>query len=1772
MLSSEPFRTSHFVTAILICVIYTSIAVAQAKRDPDRGFVAGASYALSDIETINTTNGNLMLNIPLASLPAGRGPGFTFALRYNSKLWDSKGTRQTDGVHPETGEPYYFNLEEPTPSDKGGWTYSSFYSLEVIHRYDLEPIPESCETSGPDYAKPAYAWKVRLRTPDGSVHEFRPAGQLDIYFDGYFNVDPNGRTYSHNSSLCATSTQTTTSGMTYYSSDGSFLRLVIDHVSGNNGSSSVSNPWTLYFPDGGKVVRPLNGSQSYFERVYDRNGNYISLGSSGTSNVIAEDQFGRTVRFEHDPNDSTKDYIKRDGVGGEEVIMTVKWKTTYVYRLYDAAPGEPYARPDRHSQLKTTSFGVVDYIELPTRAGSLRYTFGYNGAASQPAGTNYTTGWGELSDIALPSGADVHYDYFFDGSTSTPTIGVQFNTPTEKELTYDLEYDGSSSTTTETWQYNISTSGSTITGPDGSQAQQAYGDTNYPGSAFPGYVYRDVKPDGTMVERIWQANAPELNASYDGACNPYVKTEFTSIMNASSSYTLTSAKDFEYDKNGNLLSVKEYDWMPYSSVPRTDGRPTGLPSNASSYLKRITANEYYNPVPTASSISYDDPNGYHLSTSPRLLNLVKSTEVQDASSTPKTRSEMTYDHTTYSSNTLAGNLTQTKTWDSFKGGSAQSYSNPLTSTNSITTSATYNSFGMLLTTTDGNLNVTVITYGNVACPGGNVTDLYPTQTVVAYGTSVARTSSAIYDCSTGLVTSATDEDNGVTAVTVYDDLGRPTIVKNAYGTALESWTQTSYDDDARRIIVKSDLETVGDAKRVAIQHFDQLGRVRLTRTLEDASTEDPEDEADGIKVQTRYKFASGYTYQLTSNPYRAATSAGASGEETMGWTLATGWASGIRSEIQTFAGAGLPSAFGGSNSSSTGIVRTDIDANRTLVTDQAGKQRISKTNALGHLTDVWEVTAQDASTGSLTFPNTSIAYGYQTSYSYDPLNNLTTVSQGAQTRTFAYSSVSRLTSATNPESGTIGYVYDPNGNLTRKTDARSIVTTYSYDPLNRVTDRAYTNEPSGSETPDVEYTYGTTAPAIGKLIKVESSVSTTEYTAFDILGRVTASRQTTDGTVYTSGYAFNLSGALVEQTYPSGRVVKNVLDSNGDLSLVQSKKNSNSGYWNYASSFTYNAAGAVTSMQLGNGRWESTIFNSRLQPTQIALGATQTAHDLLRLQYSYGDWNGSSIDATKNSGNIVKQIITVPNSPSNSDAFTATQKYYYDSLNRIDDATEEISSQTWRQDLSYDRYGNRNFVEANTTTIPRNCGTSPNFTICAADQKKYNPSINSSNNNRIDSSQGYSFDPAGNTTGDSSGNTFVFDGENKQVEAKNSGNYTIGRYYYDGDGKRVKKIAYNSTGTEIETTVFVYDAAGKQIAEYSDVVASTNDAKVAYLTNDHLGSPRINTDANGAVTARHDYHPFGEEVTTSERTAHPEYGDDSIRKQFTGYERDNESELDFAENRYYNPGHGRFTTTDPLLESGRLENPQTWNRYVYVLNDPINYVDPDGLYECKGSADECKAFRNDLASAQARLADIEKKYGKNSDEYAKASKSLGSYGCESKGGNCVGADGKAIKDAKGNFVKDTAGNVHVSFDWKQSSPAHTSTDVTSGIVKVQFKGGNHSDFGLMANEGINSADMQSALKTGTSVSLYQSEKDGLFVQAVFAELKYEAAGSTSAYFGSTPQERFTFWKKSLETPDHKAVRAGRESAIVTRLKENYGLSPGDKRPLVTFPRGYKPRR
>jgi RHS repeat-associated protein len=163
---------------------------------------------------------------------------------------------------------------------------------------------------------------------------------------------------------------------------------------------------------------------------------------------------------------------------------------------------------------------------------------------------------------------------------------------------------------------------------------------------------------------------------------------------------------------------------------------------------------------------------------------------------------------------------------------------------------------------------------------------------------------------------------------------------------------------------------------------------------------------------------------------------------------------------------------------------------------------------------------------------------------------------------------------------------------------------------------------------------------------------------------------------------------------------------------------------------------------------------------------------------------------------------------------------------------------------------------------------------------------------------------------------------------------------YDGEGKRIKKV------TDLETVVYVYSSS-KLIAEYSSATPPANPT-TNYTATDLLGSPRVITNSSGTVTSRRDFMPFGEELFADgqNRTVGDHYsqsGQDSVRKRFTGYEKDMETGFDFAEARMYDNRYGRFTAVDPLLASGKSSTPQTFNRFVYAVNRPLALRDPTGL-------------------------------------------------------------------------------------------------------------------------------------------------------------------------------------------------------------------------------------
>ena len=982
------------------------------------------------------------------------------------------------------------------------------------------------------------------------------------------------------------------------------------------------------------------------------------------------------------------------------------------------------------------------------------------------------------------------------------------------------------------------------------------------------------------------------------------KAEYdTDVDNLGSPQNMIAGKEYAFTvfSGGNGFTAGEA--PPEAAVVFSD-------LTASATLVRTNETEFLNTNTSTDSVIVALRNACAAN---NVLRVPLVSRIRNAAGTIVSQSKLGYDESGLGQTVGRGLRTSVRIWDSIKGSES-------TSSAYLLTTLKYDAYGNVTETTDARENTTITTYDptynafpvSVKTP---IPDSYGT-----YGSQTELISFTSYNTVTGQPVSTTDANNQMTEMQ-YDYYTRRLVSiekPNGHMTIYEHGVPDSNGMlDASQRFVKVRSQITENEWGESYTWTDGLGRTVKSQRISSKGDVFVDTEYDNMgrvkKLSNPYR--SGETVLKTENFY-----------DDLGRTT----------KIKTADNAEVETIFSlATTGSQIGTVVTSED--------QANKLRRGIANAQGMLLRVDEPNASNQ-LGTISSPN------QPTYYTYDVADNLTAVSQGGQGRSFVYDSLSRVTEGTNPESGTSKYTYDANNNLQTRRDARGIKTIFDYDRLDRMTRKCYrvigtgalgatSCAAAGSETvepntPDVSYYYDNLTNGRGRLRKVYSTLSASETLGFDSVGNITSHKQTTAGTDYPTSYVYNLSGGLIEETYPSTRKVKSVLDQDGDMMAVQSRKNTNGGYWNYAQNFTYSSAGAVTSMQLGNFRWESAAFNERLQPIQVALGSTQDATNVLKLNYSFG--------TTQNNGNLLSQTIKVPETKESSE-FTAVQNYTYDSLNRLSVAEESIDgNETWRQTFTFDRFGNRNFDEGATTTLTKSCGSFPNLTVCASDRKLENPSISASMNRIVQDQDGdyvndYTFDSAGNTTLTTGGTTYIFDGEQRQVEAKNASNQTLGQYYYDGDGRRIKKVV-PGTG---ETTIFVYNAGGVLLAEYSTVLNPTQ--QVSYLTADNLGTPRINTDQSGAVIARHDYHPFGEEIVTPERSTQSGYTDDDVRKQFTGNERDDETGLDYAGARMYVNWLGRFTAPDPLMGSGTAEEPQTWNRYAYVDNNPLTFVDNNGL-------------------------------------------------------------------------------------------------------------------------------------------------------------------------------------------------------------------------------------
>ena len=331
-------------------------------------------------------------------------------------------------------------------------------------------------------------------------------------------------------------------------------------------------------------------------------------------------------------------------------------------------------------------------------------------------------------------------------------------------------------------------------------------------------------------------------------------------------------------------------------------------------------------------------------------------------------------------------------------------------------------------------------------------------------------------------------------------------------------------------------------------------------------------------------------------------------------------------------------------------------------------------------------------------------------------------------------------------------------------------------------------------------------------------------------------------------------------------------------------------------------------------------YNTRLQPCRISVkssgstptSCTDSANIGNILDYTYNFSLGTS-----NNGNVTGITNNVDT--------TRSQQFTYDHLNRI--LTAETTStyatsptHCWGESYTYDQWGNLTAIGVASTS----------YNSCTQESL----SVTALSNNQL-SAAGYSYDASGNMLTDGR-NTYTW---NSEDQLKTAAGVT---YTYDGDGYRVEKSSgklywYGTVSDALMET----DLSGNLTDEYiffggKRIARRDSSNNVVYYASDHLGTSRVVASSAGAILDQSDFYPFGGERVLSASSGNT--------YKFTGKERDSESNLDNFGARYDSSILGRFISVDPSRLSITLGNPQSWNRYIYALNNPVAYADRNGLW------------------------------------------------------------------------------------------------------------------------------------------------------------------------------------------------------------------------------------
>lgn len=1196
-----------------------------------------------------------------------------------------------------------------------------------------------------------------------------------------------------------------------------------------------------------------------------------------------------------------------------------------------------YACPDYNSGL--TPENMLQSIVLfdgGSWVASPAWEFEYNSPDANCAGVNY----GDLSKITLPTGGSISYTWCTCGP-GVSSSGFVYRALSSRTI------NGNDGSPAQTWKYAYSgitqVSGSstnwfttTVTSPLGDDTVYTVTALGSKDTNIRAYGYYITQEDHYQGSRSTGALLKTVKTDYSYSYPP--STNGTEIC-ANTAFNVVRIRETTIWPNGQQ-SKREYDYDSALSFYDSHGNlHSGL-----TYGSRTAQRDYDygsgapGPLLRQTKATYMMLSGPNAASylANNLISLPYTVQVLDGSGVQKAFTQYNYDETARASSGLSA----TNQWDpapptgNYRGNNTSVYhwlnSGSLTCPSGASGGSGSNIISYKTYFDDGNVQTSGDPCGHTSTYAYSMTYWAAFPTTVT--NALSQSTNNAYDFNIGHLSSTTDP-NSLSMSFSYDALWRLSQVNypnGAVDTIIYQEASFPFTAALNKQINPSQTQTTTSV-------FDGFGRITQSQL-----NSDPQ----GI-VYTDTTYDALGRVVTVSNPYRKGTDiTTTTGVTTYGYDALS------RKTSETYA--------------DNSVLTTAYCGPSTLVTDPTGRWRRSRVDGFGRLVEVDEPNAVGATVASTGCSGTGEPI-WITSYSYDTLGNLTSVLQnGSRSRSFTYDSLFRLIGSTNPEAGTVTYAYWPDGPFHTKTDARSITTTHTYDALHREKSVSYSNgDPTISTNYDESACLGlSSCQNIGHRTSVTDAAGS-EIWSFQVDAANHRSmhkdQRSTNGITKTTTYTLDYAGNTTQATYPTGRIVNYTFDNANRPSAIQDASNgityatgfkSSPGGTCVTNATCYTPQGTFYALSLGqastfNGLNLTHLYNSRLQPQEFK--ASSTGGNAIDVTYSF-------VDPANNHN--AGQVSSITN---NLDG-TRSQTFSYDQLNRITAAQttstySTSSSHCWAETYSVDPWGNLQSLVGNSGSQYSGCTYEVGFSRTA------------DGNNHL---SGLSYDLSGNTTNDGY-NSYGWDAESQLKTAAGV------NYNYDGDGRRIAKVGskvyWYDGGSKILAET---DASGNTTAEYiffggKRIAMVGSSGSPIYYVEDLLGTSRVLTTNTGTVCYDADFYPFGGERAYT-NTCPQNY-------KFSGKERDSESGLYNFGARYDSSSMGRFMSADPL--GGRLMDPQTLNKYGYVANNPLNFIDPTGLYKCKDSgkcdSDQDKAFekarQQDLKSKDRNVVRAAKAYG-----------------------------------------------------------------------------------------------------------------------------------------------------------------------------------------------------